>query len=239
MYNKNKISTNNIEILIFFDNLCQKNKIWYSLSNTTLLESQIGKAIQENEIINVMMTVKSYKKLLKIANDNIVDSSKSSDYFLLNPFFISKEINGIIKINILVKSSIKKAEKNYTIKNLIRQKVGYYKNLKGNINFKNKIKKIFYKVIGLFFSPLTWIEVCSKIYDENYEGYFLIESFKPNINQNWLHSLTMETKRIKWNNVETQIIIESDIYLKKNYGLNWKKKNIVEKSIDFSYLTKN
>lgn len=231
---------NNLSILNSFNEKCNKNNIWYSLSGLSLLDYQSKKNYSQKNIIEIFMTVDSYKKLLFFFHDNIIDSITKNNYFFTNPFYFEKELNEVIKINLLIKANIKKTEKYYSIKNLIRQKIGFYKSsnkeLKG---FLNSIKRTFYSFLNLFWSPLTWQEVCSNIYDDEYRGYFIIDSFSDNINKNWIPSITMEREQINWNDSYTYIFKEWNVFLNKRYGFDWQKKPIISnKKFDYFWINK-
>lgn len=222
-----------------FDKKCKENNIWYSLVNISLLEAMSNTILTNNNFVEVMMSIESFSKMKKKFEKNILDISINSDFCFFIPIYFDPKFKSIIKISILVPANINKTQKVYSIKNLIRQKISFFNFLKfNNLNFEMKLKKIFYKFLNLFLSPINWIEIYSNIYDENYDGYFLIDSFNKNINKKWLHTLTKNLLNVNWISNDVLVIEENDIFLKKNYGLNWNKTPKLYK--DYNYeLIKN
>ncbi len=215
-----------MKILQEFHKTCEENNIWYSISGQTLLKIKNNDFDQQknSNFFEVMMDVESYKKLFEIKNKNIIDTHSRSDYFFTNPFYFIEGSNEVIKINIIVEANVRKTERIYSLKNLLRQRVGYYKSLKIiNANFENNdwFKKNLYRFISLFLSPISWQEICLKIYDKKFNGYFHIDSLKPNVNKNWIPSLTKQRKKINWNGVDLFIVDEWESLLIKWFGNDW------------------
>lgn len=210
----------NIEILKNFHNKCEENKIWYSLCGFSLLDCKLNKNEIMDNTIEIFMTEDSYKIFKNMFNENIFDSSINNSYFYLCPIYFEKNSNIVIKINLLVKAGIKKTEKYYSIRNMWREKIGFYKSIKGKTNF---FTICWYKFLNIFCSPLIWQEVASKIYDEKNGGFFLIDSFIPNINENWIQSISFNVEKCKWLDVEVNVFEEYDNYLKKRFSINWEK----------------
>ena len=211
-----------MSILKSFDQKCRKNKIWYSLSNLTLLSAKTNKTYGCPKIVEVMMDSKSYNKFFKLYNENILDSRTRSEFYFSNPFYFENNFEYLIKINLIIKGSIEKTEKFYSIKNWQRQEIGFFKTAKNKkLNWKHKIQKIYFKFLNLFWSPLLHTEIESKIYDEKYNGFFIVNSFSKDINKNWIPTLTMELEEITWNEEKLLIIKESDLILNKQYGFDW------------------
>ena len=221
--------TTSIDILQNFENKCNEIKVWYSLSGTSLLEAKSEREYNQN-VIEVMMLAEHYNRFVSAFSTNIIDSLTSDSYFYSLPFYFEPGNNIVIKINLLVKASIKKAEKTYSLINLIRQRVGYYKSIKSASSFKQSFWKSFYSVVGLFISPLTWQEISSSMFVEEQNGYFLIDSFKPNINKNWIPSLTFKRNDAIWKNQKTKVLKEWELVLIKRYGRDWAKSPELEKN---------
>ncbi|MBD5423212.1 MAG: hypothetical protein HDR43_01825 [Mycoplasma sp.] len=233
----NNLEKNNYNILRSFNEKCEKLNIWYSLSNSSLLNYKTNNDfLGNNEIIEIMMPVEDYNKFLHHNYENIIDNLTKNNYFYTNPFYFENDSSIIIKINLLIKSSIKKTEKCYSIKNLIRQKISYFRSKKSISNFFEFIKKSWYEFWNIFYSPLTWHEISSNIYDEDFNGYFLVDSFSQNINRNWIPSLTKRTEKVEWNGINTYILKEWDIYLCKKYGNDWRTNPILKRDIDFKFI---
>lgn len=212
-----------ITILKSFDQKCRKNKIWYSLSNLTLLSAKTNKTYGSSKIVEVMMDSESYNKFSNLYNKNILDSTTRSDFYFSNPFYFENDFNCLIKINLIIKGNIKKTEKFYSIKNWQRQGIGFFKTIKNKkLNWKHIIQKAYFKFLNLFWSPLLHTEIDSKIYDEKYNGFFVINSFSKDINKNWIPTLTMKLDEIEWHGINFLIVEENELILSKQYGLDWK-----------------
>ncbi len=234
MDNTNK---NNEKILTIFHKKCEELGLWYSLSNLSLLKMHTNIKLDDDNVVEVMMKVEDYNQFLKANYDNLIDNLTRNDYYYTSPFFFVKELSSIIKINLIISANIKKTEKIYTWNNLLRQKIGYYKSLKGTKNFIVFLKKLWFNFCNLFYSYLTWCEISSHIYNnENFQGYFLIDSFRPNINLNWIPSLTMNRISIQYGNITTFYLEEWEILLIKRYGIDWKENPILEKKINFNFI---
>lgn len=233
---KNIYEINNYhQILLSFSNKCKENSIWYSLGGKSLLSAMTSiNYFNQDDYLEVFMSLDSFKKLQALFPKNVVDSNSKNRYYFLTPFFVEPNCPIVIKINILVPAGIKKSEKFYTIKNLIRQQIGFWSSYNEE---KYWFKKLMYKFLSLFFSNLTWYEVYATMYDEKYNGYFVVDSFAKNINQHWIPSVTFRTKNISFVNIECPIIEESEIYLNKRFGFKWKDEfNANDKSLDFNWV---
>lgn len=225
------------KIFQLFNNICQENKIWFSLSNKTLLSAIKKKEFYlESDYLEVMMTKDSFTQLIAVAKEYIKDCSLETSYLYLNPFFRDGNISKFIKINIVTKALSQKAEKIFNFKN--RQRVSAGRALSGIK--KTSFKRFFYKATSFVFTPLTWQEVCAKIVDEKYNGYYEIYELENDINKHWLPSLTFEMDKISFLDVEgVPVIKEFDLYLNKKFGFKWQDENWVlktKKHKDFSFV---
>lgn len=237
---KNKV--NNIEILNNFHEKCTSLKIWYSLSNLSLLSYQTENKFTSNNpnVIEVMMDIDSYNKFFRENQKNIIDNLSRNDYFYSNPIYFEANCEVIIKINLLIQANIKKTEKFYSIKNLIRQNIGYYRSKGYFSSFKDFLLKLTFNFFDLFYSPLLWHEISSHIYEKNnFQGYFIVDSFRPNINQNWIPSITGQVIEVEWNNTTTYVLKEWEMYLTKKYSYDWKNNPNLSKEKDFSFIFDN
>lgn len=179
---KNKV--NNIEILNNFHEKCTSLKIWYSLSNLSLLSYQTENKFTSNNpnVIEVMMDIDSYNKFFRENQKNIIDNLSRNDYFYSNPIYFEANCEVIIKINLLIQANIKKTEKFYSIKNLIRQNIGYYRSKGYFSSFKDFLLKLTFNFFDLFYSPLLWHEISSHIYEKNnFQGYFIVDSDRKSV----------------------------------------------------------
>lgn len=231
-----EIKDNNI--LDSFDEKCKELDIWYSLGGMDLLSLKSENNVEKSEnVIEIMMLVEHYNKLVNAFPLNIIDTLTMSNYFYLCPFYFDKKSSKIIKINLLARASIKKAENFYSIKNIIRQKIGYYKSIEKPKNNKDLSKKLFYKFLGIMMSPLTWQEVSSSIFIEKQNGFFVIDDFRPNINQNWIPSITFKRSDVEYLGQKTKILKEWELFLTKKYGKEWKTTPIItNKNMNFDFI---
>lgn len=207
-------------ILNSFLNKCYENQIWFSLAGKTLLSAITNKNYYKSDhYLEVFMTFESFDQLKNKYNENIIDSTNTLDYFYLNPIYVEKDINKLIKINILIPASIKKTEKFYSLKNSKRQKIGYWKYRNYDRGF---LKKFWYnKIMSKFLSPLLWEEIYANIYSDKFEGYFVVDEFQSNINNHWIPSITFKMQNVNFLSINCPILKESKLYLQKKFGLNW------------------
>lgn len=209
-------------ILFSFVKKCKENNIWFSLSNKTLLSSLTEiNYFNQDDYLEVFMLLNDFEKLKTLFPNNIIDPKDKDNFYALNPFFVDEISNVVIKINILVPASIKKTEKFYSFRNKRRQQIGYW------ASFKSKsywYKKIYYSLWRMIDSNLSWFEIYTNIYNEKYNGYFIVDNFSLNINQNWIPSLTKEVENINFLDIECPILKEYEVFLNRRYGLMWKEK---------------
>lgn len=236
--NSNTTNESKNNILDSFDEKCRELDIWYSLGGMDLLKLKSENIIEKNEnIIEIMMFVEHYNKFVNAFPLNIIDTLTMSNYFYLCPFYFDGKSDKVIKINLLARASVEKTENFYSIKNILRQKIGYYKSVKKIKNRKELFKKVLYKFLGLMLSPLTWQEVSSSIFIEKQNGFFVIDDFRPNINQNWIPSITFKRSEVEYLGQKTKILKEWELLLTKKYGKEWKTTPIFSnKNIDFDFI---
>lgn len=233
----NNTNENNEKILTIFHNKCEELGLWYSLSNLSLLKTKSDAIKNDNNIVEIMMKIEDYNQFLKVHYNNLIDNLTRNDYYYTSPFFFTEDLSSIIKINLLIRANVKKTEKFYTRKNLLRQKIGYYKSIKKANNFISFCNKLWFSFCNLFYSYLTWYEISSNIYDnENFQGYFIVDSFQLNVNLNWIPSLTMKRIAIQYGNITTYIPEEWEILLIKRYGADWKEGPVLERKIKFNFI---
>ena len=233
----NNTNENNEKILAIFHNKCEELGLWYSLSNLSLLKTKSDAVKNDNNIVEVMMKIEDYNQFLKVNHDHLIDNLTRNDYYYTSPFFFIKDLSSIIKINLIIRANVKKTEKIYTRKNLLRQKIGYYKSIKKAKNFISFWNKLWFGFFNLFYSYLTWYEISSNIYDnENFQGYFVVDSFQLNVNLNWIPSLTMKRIPVQYGNITTYLPEEWEVLLIKRYGADWKENPILERKMKFNFI---
>ncbi len=236
--NKNgEIVSNLVNILKSFLLKCKEHKIWYSVGGESLLNLKNNELKTDQKYIEIFMLNDDFDRFQNLFPNNILSSHISSDYLFTSPIYFENKEESFIKISLLVRASIKKTEKFYTLKNITRQKISFYESFQNASSFLDKTKKKYYKFLTLFYSPLSYEEIISNVYDkENYQGFFIIDSLKPNINKNWIPALSFKLTKENWNNLELNIMNEWEVFLIKRYGNDWNKNPVEYKKLDITQL---
>ena len=126
----------------------------------------------------------------------------------------------------------------FKIENVIFN-VGDYNELESRIIKKLKKKNIPYyqNVEYLNFGQMKLNFLNTKIYDnENFQGYFVVDSFQLNVNLNWIPSLTMKRIPVQYGNITTYLPEEWEVLLIKRYGADWKENPILERKMKFNFI---
>ena len=214
---------------------CKEKQIWFSLINKSLLSamSQIDYFL-EDDYLEVLMTYQSFEKLQSHYKDFVVSPNNNINFWYSNPFFVEPKSQIVIKINIVVPANIKKAQRFYNPKNRLRQKIGYWNS---NEQTNRIVTRKFFNFLGRICSALVWEEVYTKIYHDRYQGFFIIDDFRLNINQNWLANLTFRMENVEFLGLTCPIIEEAKTFLVKHYGWNWNEKmELKTKTISFGWI---
>ncbi|WP_330463453.1 hypothetical protein [Metamycoplasma gateae] len=228
-------------ILAEFIEICNKNSLWYSLDNYSLL-SLVNDLEYWNETDHheVFMTFESYEKLKNLYPNKVLDSVKYSDYFSLQNKFVYDifKINDdcpFININIIIPSSISRIKKFFKNKNKIKSFSQFY----STINYTNipkiKNKITLSKFVKPFLKSINYKDINEYLYDEKYEG-FIITS--PIINNSflkkWLTNTDFHLRIFEKDGMKINVINEYKNYLKNVYGNKWNEIKNIE--IDKRYI---
>lgn len=218
-----------------FVSKCSENQIWFSLANKTLLSALTNvDYFDHDDYLEVFMTFAALQTLQEKYNEFLVSPNNNSHYAYSAVFFVEPQSPIVIKIILVVPAGIKKTEQFYKRKNRRRQAIGYWSS---NQWTKNFWKHLYYQLWSIFQAALVWEEVYAKIYAEKYQGFFIIDDLRLNINQNWIPNLTFKTKKIPFFKIECPVIEEAEVFLTKRYGWNWQEQvEFKEKPIAFNWV---
>lgn len=93
-------------------------------------------------------------------------------------------------------------------------------------------------ILSNFYSNLTWYEIYSNIFDKKYNGYFIVDDFRLNINQNWIPSITKKTIELNFLGLKCMVFSEYNVFLNRRYGIGWKEGKIkkLPKALSFHWV---
>ena len=112
----------------------------------------------EDDYLEVLMTYQSFEKLRSHYKDFAVSPNNNINFWYSNPFFVEPKSQIVIKINILVSTNIKKAQRFYNRKNRL-----------GLLKFKWADKH--FNFLGRICSAL----VLEEVYRNGYQGFFIFD----------------------------------------------------------------
>ena len=218
-----------------FRQKCYDNQIWFSLANKALLSALTRQNyFQSDDHLEVFMTLEGFTTLQSRHYEHIVAPSTNANFWYSSPFYIDPYSPIVIKINIIVPANIKKTERFYSRKNQMRQTIGYWNS---NEWSKSWLKRWYYNLWGFWWAALVWEEAYTSIYSEKFQGFFIIDNFGLNVNQNWIPNLTFQTRNIEFLQLECPIIQEAETFLIKRYGWKWQDKLFLKgKSLPFNWV---
>ncbi|CAM9147879.1 LicD family protein [Mycoplasma marinum] len=223
-----------------FIKICEENDIFYIASDLTLLASINKKGLfDEQQKIQVNMTIESYDKLKKLVPNNIIDASIDSRYPEINPKFLPLNesfysTNIFIDILIIVPTTIKKVSKwcglvhknNFLFKKVHSKYIPY--------NNRERLRKVISFLFRNRYKQFTHKMAYNKLYASKNEGLFTIH--KPNCKayKHWIPHLTYNTLEVDFEDFKIKIPEEWKTILKVKYGENYKK--IIYKKPEFKYI---
>ena len=192
------------EFIKKFINLCEENNIWYSLDNYSLLGlKRHGGFVPWVEKFQVFMTDLSYEKLAKLFPKNVLDSSKNPKIRSYKSFFVEdyndwKKKQDFAEIRIAVPTSVKKVLK-----------------FKGNL-LNNLFKRNYDLKVAI-----------NKLYEEKYEGFYLLDNDKKT-NKLWISNLSFEREKGSFGSINVQFIKEWNKVLISQFGENYMEATLPE-----------
>ena len=238
MKNITKVEEHYVQILESFDSKCRKHNIWYSLAGKLVLSlEKNNKLYLEENILEVFMSANSFNQFKSFFAQNVVDSTTQNNYFFSNPIYWEQDVSVMIKINIIVPAKAEKAERFYSLRNLRRQINGYWLSQGNQKAFKNKFLATYALLTSFIWPPLTWKEIYSNINDEKkYNGYFIIEDMRGNINTHWIPALSFDLSEIEFAGRSFFVIKEYKTYLQKKFMLKNGKEIKPYKNLNFTWI---
>ncbi|MDK2819692.1 MAG: hypothetical protein KFW07_02535 [Mycoplasmataceae bacterium] len=211
-----------INIFEKFVSICSKNNLWYSLANDTLLSAKTDiNYFHNNGILEIFITSETFTFLKFNYKKNIIDFTNSDKFYLSTPFFYIKNNNKFIKIIIITPTSIKKVENFCNIKNRIKYNYSNFLTFGSNGKIINSISCFIFKLFSYLFYPIDHKQSYDKLYVENYQGFFAINSLNETPNKNWFPNLTFKREDIRFLSIKTHVFVECNSFLKSRYGETW------------------
>ncbi len=230
-----KINNNYRDVLEKFLVICDKNNLWYSLANNTLLSAKTNNNYFENiDIMEVFVTNETFMFLKTNYKNNLIDFTCSDIFFLSTPFFYVQDNDKFIKIIIIVPTTIKKVNNFYNLKNKIKYNYSNLLTFKKGYTFSTKVTFFWLNIFSKFFSPMEQNNFYDSLYSDKYNGFLGINSLNETSSANWFPNLTFKVDEILFLDLNVKIIKEYHIFLNTRYGNDWK--NGVEiKPLHFNY----
>lgn len=187
-----------------FVTFCQAHDIWYAVDLYTLLGlyNPQTKSLLSGPF-EVMMTFSSYKRLKRLAPNNVIDSSIDKKFKTLICGYVEnnqtwKTPGPFIQIRLVLPTSIKKVKQFNN-----RLHYGWEKICKIESNVQN----------ALIF-----------LQQSRHEGYFWLDKRFKKINYNWSPVVDFATVQVPFAHFEVAVLKNSPSILKKWFGLNWQSK---------------
>lgn len=211
-----------INIFGKFVSICDKNKLWYSLANETLLSAKTNvDYFHNNGILEIFMTNKDFSFLKLNYEKNIIDFTNSDKFYLITPFFYIENNDKFIKIIIITPTTIKKVKNFSNVKNKIKYSYSNFLTFGSNGKIINSISCLIFKFFSYLFYPIDHKQSYDKLYAEDYEGFFAINSLNEAPIKNWFPNITFKRKNILFLSTKTHILFEYNIILESRYGSTW------------------
>lgn len=171
-----------------FIEIADKNNIWYSMDDQSLLGTiRHGGFVPWEEKVQVMMTESSYSRLKRVAKNKVIDSSDNPEIKSLCGYFVSdnkdiKSEQGFVEIRVLSPTTTSKIRKfrshTYKIKNMLKTR---------KINTKTSL---------------------NDLHDARYEGYLPLESRKQDIKSSWIQALSFDLVEKNYLGIKVKVIKE-------------------------------
>ncbi len=218
-----------------FVSICERNNLWYSLANNSLLSAMTNTNYFEN--IGILEVFVTYETFLFIKNkypDNIMDFASSDSFYLPTPFFYVKNLNKFIKIIILTPTSVDKVNKVYKLSNKVKNQYSNFLTFKKGYNLSTKLMFNFFRLFSMFFCPIEQNKLFDSLYHEDYRGFIAINSLNESSVKNWFPNITFQMENIDFLGVNTKIIKEYDKLLIARYGETWRN-GVKIKHVSFNY----
>lgn len=234
MNEKNKIN-NYHEILRNFVEICNENKLWYSLANETLLSTKTKLNYYENfGILEVFVTNETYSFLKSKYKKNIIDFMCLDGFYLSTPFFYIENNNKFIKLIIIAPTTVGNIKKFYNIKNKIKYNYSNFLTFKNGYDIKTKFLFFWFKLFSIFCLPLENIIWHDSIYEKDFKGFSAINSLNEAPSLNWFPNLTFNVEKEDFLGLKVDIIKEFPLFLENRYGKKWKD-GLEIKCLHFDY----
>lgn len=222
-----------------FVDICENNNIWYTVDNGSLLGAIRHQGmIPWDDDFDVMMTYESYLILKKLFPQRVIDTDDKG-YPLLIPKFMKNKNNFLssaVFVDIfLVVATNKKAVKKY--RSFINKTRFAMQTVHSDwiaFNFGSKFLKVISWPFKWIPRRLTtqWAVKTLGVEPKNANVFFTIDNPIDPLKINWQKSLSMKTKKIKFENFEVNVPIEFHDFLIQKYGLDYMMPNNQARSIE-------
>ncbi|NQZ65593.1 MAG: LicD family protein [Mycoplasmatales bacterium] len=222
-----------------FVEICEKENIWYTADNGSLLGAVREKGmIPWDDDFDVMMTPESYKELKEMFPERVIDTDTNGYPLLIPKFMKTKKeyLNSAVFVDIfvVVPTNIKNVKK---YRNLINKTRFAMQTIHSDwipFNFGSKLFKIISWPFKKIPKKLTidWAINLLKVDEENADGYFTIDNPIDPLKINWQKALSRKTEKAKFENFLVDIPVEYNDILIQKYGKDYKTPNKNARSIE-------
>lgn len=188
-----------IELVNKFTNECDKNDIWYSLDQMSILGAvRHGGFVPWHERFEIFVTVDAYNKLKRLYPKNIIDSGVDVEYKCLTAAWVNDNSKWqaeqpFIRIRVLVPTTLKKLRKYKSpIGAALRALTFRRDNIKRAINDLHEPKL--------------------------YQGYYFVDSRRSSAVENWIQVVSGERVDLEFNGHKYKVFKEYKDLLVLWYG---------------------
>lgn len=202
------------EILQNFVDICNENKIWYSLDNMFLLGAiRHSGFIPWHEKLEVMVTVESFNKLKRLFGKNIIDSSIDRSFDSLTAAWVEdnkqwKKDQPFIQIRVAIATTTEKLKEFQSTKQKLTR---IWKRQEDNIK----------RAIDELYTP------------NKFQGYYVLTNRKGSVQRNWIQVLTFKMETINILDVAVNIPKEYKAILESWFGKGYMDAKMPEMWFDY------
>lgn len=213
MFQKRK---NILKLANDFADKCDQSRVWYSLTDNTLLGIiRHGGFVPWSIKFEIIVTYKGFNRLRELFPRNIIDSFKNKNFKNLTAIWVNEDdymqweqTETFLEIRVVIPTTLKKLQNFYSKWNTMQR---FFNHRKDNINL-----------------------VIEKLLDRNnYEGYLELVNRKQDKNFYWHQSLTFERILRSMNGFVFKVSKDYNRILEHKYGVNYMKAQVPYEWYDY------
>lgn len=236
----NKLLLNKDRILLEFIEICKNLNLFYSLDRLSLYGTMSKEHSWNNlDHHEIMMKYQDYEILKNACPNRVLDNTLHSLYHDLQIKFVDDNKNiyenqPFLNINLIYPTNIANIKKYLKHCNQARSFIGHYLTMTNSNDWKTKNNIIKSHFLSIFYKPITYKEVANLLIKNDHQG-FLISSpiIKKDSLKYWLPNIKFETKKVIINNIEVNVLVEFDQYLKNVYEVEYFEHSIPQRKIEY------